>query len=79
MRKFILIFAILLSSCTAPVEEPKGSGYWAGGDGNEKFVNASDELTETYSKWVEAHNNKDIDAVLSFQTDSIRIALSNEM
>ena len=77
MRKFILIFAILLSSCTAPVEEPKGSGYWAGGDGNEKFVNASDELTETYSKWVEAHNNKDIDAVLLFQTDSIRIALSN--
>ena len=79
MKKFILIFAILLSSCTATVEEPKGSGYWAGGDGNEKFVNASDELTETYSKWVEAHNNKDIDAVLSFQTDSIELHYQMEM
>ena len=58
MKKYILLFSILLVSCNAPVEDPQGSGYWAGGDGNEKFVNASDVLTETYSKWVEAHNNK---------------------
>ena len=77
MKKYILLFSILLVSCNAPVEDPQGSGYWAGGDGNEKFVNGSDVLTETYSKWVEAHNNKDIDAVLSLQTDSIRIALAN--
>ena len=77
MKKYILLFSILLISCNAPVEDPQGSGYWAGGDGTEKFINASDELTETYSKWVEAHNNKDIDAILSFQTDSIRIALAN--
>ena len=77
MKKFILLFAILLASCNAPVEEPTGSGYWAGGDGNEKFVNASDELTDIYTKWVQAHNDKDIEAVLSYQTDTIRIALAN--
>ena len=77
MKKFILLFAVLIASCTAPVEVPNGSGYWAGGDGNEKFVNASDELTEIYSQWVQAHNDKDIDKVLSFETDSITIALAN--
>lgn len=77
MKKFILLFAILLASCTAPVEEPKGSGYWAGGDGNEKFVNASDELTEIYSQWIQAHNDKDIEKVLSFETDSITILLAD--
>ena len=77
MKKFILLFAILLASCNAPVEGPTGSGYWAGGDGNEKFVNASDELTDIYTKWVQAHNDKDIEAVLSYQTDTIRIALAN--
>ena len=46
MKKFILLFAILLASCNAPVEEPTGSGDWAGGDGHEKCVNASDELKQ---------------------------------
>ncbi len=32
MKKYILLFAILLASCDAPIEEPTGSGYWAGGD-----------------------------------------------
>ena len=45
MKKYILIFAILLASCSAPVEEPKGSGMWAG-DENETFTVGSDEMTE---------------------------------
>ena len=77
MKKYIILFSILLASCNAPVNEPQGAGYWIGGDGTEKYVIASDELTEIYSNWIEAHNNKDIDAILSLQTDSIRIALSN--
>ena len=77
MKKYIILFSILLASCNAPVSEPQGAGYWIGGDGTEKYVVASDELTEIYSNWIEAHNNKDIDAILSLQTDSIRIALSN--
>tara|TARA_B100001057_G_scaffold191394_1_gene192327 strand:+ start:2737 stop:3231 length:495 start_codon:yes stop_codon:yes gene_type:complete len=77
MKKNILLFAILLASCNAPVEEPKGSGYWAGQDGTEKFVNASDELTDIYSQWVQAHNDKDIEKIISFETDSITIELAN--
>ena len=29
MKKYIFLFAILLASCDAPVDEPKGSGAWA--------------------------------------------------
>ena len=77
MKKIILLFAFLIASCTAPVEEPKGSGYWGAGDGNEKFVNASDDLTEIYSQWVQAHNDQDIEKIISLETDSVTINLSN--
>jgi hypothetical protein len=75
MKKYILILAILLTSCTATVEEPKGSGYWVVGDGEDKFINASDDYTDIYMSWVEAHNEKDIEKVLSFETDNIRVDL----
>ena len=45
MKKYIILFSILLASCNAPVNEPQGAGYWIGGDGTEKYVIASDELT----------------------------------
>ena len=34
MKKYILLFAILLSSCETQTE-PTGSGYWIAEDGNE--------------------------------------------
>ena len=46
MKKYILLFSILLASCNAPVEETQGFGILIGGDGTEKYVIASDELTE---------------------------------
>ena len=49
MKKYIFLFAILLASCDAPVDEPKGSGAWAG-DGDETFVAGSDEMTEHVCK-----------------------------
>ena len=48
MKKYIILFLILLASCNAPVNEPQGAGYWIGDDGNEKYVIASDELTGGY-------------------------------
>ena len=62
MKKYILLFAILLSSCETQTEL-SGSGYWIAEDGNEKFVNASDDYTDIFKAWVEAHNEKDIDKV----------------
>ena len=75
MKKYILLFAILLASCDTPVNEPQGSGYWAGGDGDEKFINASDDYTDTFKEWLEAHNEKDIDKVLSYETDDVILDL----
>ena len=43
MKKYIFLFAILLASCDAPVDEPKGSGSWAG-EPEETFVVGSDEI-----------------------------------
>ena len=37
MKKYLLLFAILLASCDAPMEEPTGFGFWAG-DENETFI-----------------------------------------
>ena len=42
--------------------EPKGSGFWAGQEKvMRKFINASDDYTDTFKEWLEAHNEKDID------------------
>jgi hypothetical protein len=74
MKKLILILALLTMGCDAPVVE--GSGFWLG-DENETFVNASDEATETYKKWLQAHNDEDIETILSLETDDVRIDLSD--
>ena len=50
MKKYIFLFAILLASCDAPVDEPKGSGFWAGGEGDEKFINAGQMIILTHFK-----------------------------
>ena len=75
MKKYILLLAILLTSCEMPVEEPKGSGYWVVDGVEDKFINASDDYTEIYKAWLEAHNEKNLDKVLSFETDDIRLDL----
>ena len=72
MKKYILLFAILLASCDAPVDEPQGSGMWAG-DENETFTVGSDEMTEMYLKFIDAHNNRDIETIKSLESEDIRI------
>ena len=70
MRKYILLFSILFASCETPMEETKGFGFWLG-DENETFVAGPSETTDLYNKFIEAHNQKDIDAILSsMQSDS---------
>ena len=59
MKKIILLFAILIASCNAPVEEPKGSGAWAG-DPEETFVVGSDEMTEMFANFIQALEAEDI-------------------
>ena len=73
MKKLILLLTIILTSCSAPHE---GSGYWLGNE-DETFINASNEYLETYKNWIQAHNDKDIDAVLSYETEDVRLDLSS--
>ena len=74
MKKIILLFAILVASCNAPVEEPKGSGAWAG-DPEETFVVGSDEMTEMFANFIQAHNDRDIEAIQALEAEDIRIDL----
>ena len=76
MINYILLFAIIFASCDAPVMEQQGSGFFTP-QPEESFVNASDEFTDIYVAWVQAHNDKDIEAILSYQTEDIRLDLAD--
>ena len=72
MKKlFILIFAVTFTACNAPVE-PQGAGFFTAQPG-EKYITGSDDVTDVWVKYIEAHNNRDIDAIMSMETDSISI------
>ena len=72
MRNYILLLAILFASCDAPVEETKGFGFWLG-DENETFVAGPSETTELYNKFIDAHNQKDIETVGSMLSEDLVI------
>ena len=72
MKKlFILTFALILTACNAPVD-PVGAGFFAPMEG-EKFVTGSDETTDIWVEYIEAHNNQDMDKIMSMNSDSIYI------
>ena len=72
MRKlFILIFAVTFTACNAPAEQV-GAGFFVPQPG-EKFVVASDEVNDVWVKYIEAHNNRDLDAIRSMNSDSILV------
>ena len=55
MKKlFILIFAVTFTACNAPVE-PQGAGFFTGAPG-EKYVVGSDDITDAWVKFIDAHN-----------------------
>ena len=72
MKKYILLFAILLASCDAPMEETTGFGFWAG-DENETFIAGPSETTELYSQFIDAHNNQDMEAIDALLSDDLVI------
>ena len=64
MKKlFILIFAVTFTACNAPVE-PQGAGFFTAQPG-EKYITGSDDVTDVWVKYIEAHNNREIDAIMS--------------
>ena len=72
MKKlFILILAVSFTACNAPAE-PQGAGFFTAQPG-EKYITGSDDVTDVWVKYIEAHNNRQIDAIMSMETDSISI------
>ena len=72
MRKlFILIFAVTFTACNAPAEQV-GAGFFVPQPG-EKFVVSTDEVNDVWVKYIEAHNNRDMDAIRGLNSDSILV------
>tara|TARA_S200000501_G_C20782882_1_gene725861 strand:+ start:675 stop:1166 length:492 start_codon:yes stop_codon:yes gene_type:complete len=72
MKKYILLVSILFASCDMPMEEVKGFGFWLG-DENETFVAGPSETTDLYNKFIDAHNQKDMETIESMLSEDIVI------
>ena len=74
--KKLFLFAVALAfvSCAMPAEEAevKGVGFFTPLPG-ETFIAGSDEITDIWNKYLEAHNNGDIEAIKSMSADSIYV------
>ena len=54
------------------VLEQEGAGFFVNEPG-EKFVVGSDETTDVWMKYIDAHNNGDVEAIMAMESDSIQI------
>ena len=75
MKNFFLLLIILSAlSCQTPAGETeiKGVGFFKPMP-EETFIAGSDEITEIWNKYIEAHNNGDLETIKSMSADSIFI------
>ena len=54
------------------VLEQEGAGFFVN-QPDEKFVVGSDDVMDIWMKYIDAHNNQDMEAILAMETDSIFI------
>ena len=54
------------------VIEQEGAGFFVNEPG-EKFVAGSDDVMDVWMKYIDAHNNQDMESILAMETDSIFI------
>ena len=76
MKKILLVTIILaMASCASP----SGSDAAVEGVGffkpmpDEKFIAGSDDVLDVWMKYLDAHNNQDIETIKSMSSDSIYI------
>ena len=74
MKKALLVFTIIiLASCATPTASAvEGVGFFKPMP-EEKFITGSDDTTDFWMKYIDAHNNRDIEAIKSMSADSIYI------
>ena len=76
MKKVLLVtITLIITSCASPT----GSNAAVDGVGffkpmpDEKFITGSDDVTDLWMKYLDAHNTQDIEAIKSMSADSIYI------
>ena len=76
MKKVLLVtITLIITSCASPT----GSNVAVDGVGffkpmpDEKFITGSDDVTDLWMKYLDAHNTQDIEAIKSMSADSIYI------
>ena len=74
MKKYILLIAILFASCAEQNQEPKTAGYFIQ-DEEETYMIGSDDTTDFIKKWADAHNERDMESILSMEKADIKIEL----
>ena len=73
MRKlFILIFAVTFTACNAPAEQV-GAGFFTLNEPGEKYVVGSDDITDVWVKYIDAHNERDMETILAMETDEFQL------
>ena len=77
MKKLILILAVIITACNPQVEKetivtPEGAGFFLPSPG-EKYVVATDAVTDVWMNYIKAHNKQDLDAIMEMNYDSIKI------
>ena len=77
MKKLMLILAVIITACNPQVEKetivtPEGAGFFLPAPG-EKYVVASDAVTDVWMNYINAHNKRDLDAIMMMESDSISI------
>ena len=70
---FLLLIATVIGCAPAVSEAPEaGVGFFKPLP-EETFVTGSDEVMDTWIKYLEAHNNQDMETIMSMSADSIYV------
>ena len=77
MKTLVLMLAVTITACNAPAEkeaakEQEGAGFFTPVEG-ETYVVATDAVTDVWMNYIKAHNDGDIEAIMSMESDSISI------
>lgn len=75
MKKILLILTVMIAACNPAVEKEmtngqEGAGFFLPIEG-EKFVVATDSVTEIWKNYINAHNDRDLEAIMAMDSDSI--------
>lgn len=76
MKKLILILAVIITACNPPadketIKEQEGAGFFLPIEG-EKFVVGTDTVTKIWMNYIKAHNDHDLETIMSMVSDSIK-------